>query len=150
MASSEEIARQCAAVMWETDNVSQNFGMELVSVTPGEAVMRMTIKDWMLNGHKTCHGGILFTFADSTFGFACNSYNKKVVAQLATITFIAPGFEGDVMTARAREVSIFGRNGIYDISVENQNGERVAEFRGHSRQIEGLHLDHLSGEKDNG
>lgn len=139
--SPEDTAKRSAEFMWDADQVSQKFGMELVSIKPGEAVMRMIVQDWMLNGHGTCHGGILYTFADSAFGFSCNSYNRKTVAQLATITYIAPGFKDDVLIARAKEISIFGRNGIYDISVENQNKDVIAQFRGHSRQVKGVYFE---------
>ncbi|WP_280955395.1 hydroxyphenylacetyl-CoA thioesterase PaaI [Beijerinckia sp. GAS462] len=126
--------------MWREDRASQHLGMVLEHVTPGEAKLSFTVTDVMTNGHRTCHGGYLFTLADSAFAFACNSYNQRAVARQCDITFIAPAFLGDRLTATAREISRVGRNGIYDVQVVNQKGEPVAEFRGHSRIVKGTHL----------
>ncbi|HET6607182.1 MAG TPA: hydroxyphenylacetyl-CoA thioesterase PaaI [Rhodopila sp.] len=138
--SPEAMAEACAAAMWRQDAASQHLGMALDTVRPGFAVLSMTVADFMINGHRTCHGGFIFTLADSAFAFACNSYNQLAVAQHATVTFIAPAYAGDRLTATAREVSRRGRGGIYDISVTNQAGEQIAEFRGHSRAVKGTHL----------
>ena len=94
----------------------------------------------MTNGHKTCHGGYIFTLADSAFAFACNTYNQRTVAQMAAVSFLAPAFEGDLLTATAQEVWRQGRGGIYDVRVTNQSGTPIAEFRGHSRTVKGTHL----------
>lgn len=134
------LAKAAADAMWREDSASQHLGMVLEHVGPGEARLSLTVTDSMTNGHKTCHGGYMFTLADSAFAFACNSYNQRAVAQHCQITFIAPAFLGDRLTATAREVSRSGRSGIYDIRVVNQKGEAVAEFRGHSRTVKGTHL----------
>lgn len=136
----DELARACAAAMWADDNATQHLGMELSDVRAGHATMTMRVRPEMTNGHKICHGGYIFTLADSAFAFACNTYNQRVVAQMGQITFLAPGQEGDVLTARAAEVWREGRSGIYDISVTRQDGTKIAEFRGHSRSIKGTHL----------
>jgi acyl-CoA thioesterase len=136
----QQLAEACAASMWVDDRATQHFGMELQQTGPGTATMVMVVKDWMTNGHSTCHGGCIFTLADSAFAFACNSHNQNAVAQMASISFISPAFVDDRLTATAREVSRKGRGGIYDITVTNQKGEHVAEFRGHSRTIKGTHL----------
>ncbi|SJZ92538.1 hydroxyphenylacetyl-CoA thioesterase PaaI [Consotaella salsifontis] len=138
--SPQALAESCAASMWALDRASQGLGMSLDRVAPGEASVSMTVTEAMCNGLATCHGGFIFTLADSAFAFACNGYNQHTVAQHASITFIAAAFAGDRLTARAREVSRKGRGGIYDISVVNQAGEMVAEFRGHSRTVKGTHL----------
>ncbi|HEV2507119.1 MAG TPA: hydroxyphenylacetyl-CoA thioesterase PaaI [Mesorhizobium sp.] len=134
------VAIASADAMWRDDRASQHLGMQLEHVAPGEATVSFTVTDVMTNGHNTCHGGYMFTLADSAFAFACNSYNQRAVAQHCSVTFVAPAFLGDRLTAHAREVSRAGRNGIYDIAVTNQKGERVAEFRGHSRTVKGTHL----------
>ena len=126
--------------MWDNDNATRHLGMELVSIAPGEAVIAMDITDAMTNGHGICHGGYMFTLADSAFAFACNSHNQRSVAQHCSVSFIAPAFRGDRLTASAQEVSRRGRSGIYDVRITNQEGEIVAEFRGHSRTIKGTHL----------
>ena len=91
----------------------------------------------MVNGHHICHGGYVFTLADSTFAFACNSYNHNTVAQGCAIEFLAPAREHDVLTATGRERSRAGRTGVYDVEVTNQRGETVALFRGKSYRIKG-------------
>lgn len=136
----QEIAKACAETMWRDDRASQHLGMQVERAGPGEAVISMTITAVMTNGHDTCHGGYIFMLADSAFAFACNAYDQRTVAQQASITFIAPAFLGDRLTAHAREISRRGRGGIYDIAVTNQNGEQIAEFRGHSRTVKGTLL----------
>ncbi|CAN7209683.1 hydroxyphenylacetyl-CoA thioesterase PaaI [Bosea sp. LjRoot237] len=134
----DALARAVAKAMWDKDLASRSLGMSLDAAGPGEATLSLTVTAAMINGHKTCHGGYIFTLADSAFAFACNSYNQNTVAQHCSVTFLRPAFEGDRLTASAREVSRIGRGGIYDITVTNQNGEHVAEFRGHSRTIKGM------------
>lgn len=134
----QELAELAAKTMYENDGASQGLGMQLVSVAPGQASMTMTVRPDMLNGHKTCHGGFLFSLADSAFAFACNSRNQVTVASGCSIDFLAPAFEGDVLTATAAEYSLAGRTGVYDVHVTNQHGKRVAVFRGRSYRIKGL------------
>ncbi|MCM2293919.1 hydroxyphenylacetyl-CoA thioesterase PaaI [Allorhizobium sp. BGMRC 0089] len=138
--SAQALAEACAKSMWDDDLATRHLGMELVSVAPGQAVIVMTVAETMANGHGTCHGGYMFTLADSAFAFACNTYNARAVAQHCSITYIAPALVGDRLTATATEVSRKGRSGIYDIRITNQAGEPIAEFRGHSRTIKGTHL----------
>ena len=140
----QEIAEGCAKAMWNDDSASQRLGMALDRIAPGEATLSMDITADMSNGHGNCHGGYIFTLADSAFAFACNSRNTMVVAQHNSITYINPGRIGDRLTAAAREVSLRGRSGIYDVHITNQHGEHIAEFRGHSRSVKGLHLPELA------
>lgn len=136
----DALARAVADVMWSRDKASRNLGMALDAVSAGFARMSMTVADTMTNGHDICHGGFIFTLADSTFAFACNGTNHNTVAQHCSITFLAPVKSGERLTAEAREVSRIGRGGLYDIRVTRSDGEVVAEFRGHSRTIKGTHL----------
>jgi acyl-CoA thioesterase len=146
--SAAEIARLCAAAMWADDAASRGLGMRIVDIGPGTAVMEMEVGAAMVNGHGLCHGGYIFTLADSAFAFACNSYDQRCVAQHCAITFVSPGRLGDRLTARCTERHRAGRSGIYDITVSAGDGRIVAEFRGHSRSIEGRLLDapDVSGE----
>ena len=133
----DELARATAQRMYAADRCSKALGFELLEVRPGYARMRMTVRDDFLNGHEICHGGLIFTLADSTFAFACNSYNVNTVASGCSIEFLRPVPGGDVLTAEAVEQTLSGRTGIYDIRVTNQTGETVAMFRGKSAQIRG-------------
>jgi acyl-CoA thioesterase len=135
-----EMAEACAEALWSDDKATQKLGMVIDHIAPGEATISMTVADYMANGHGMCHGGYLFTLADSAFAFSCNGYNQRTVAQHVSVTFIAQVFVGDRLTATAREVVRYGRSGIYDISVTNQDGVKVAEMRGNSRTIKGVHL----------
>ncbi|HPD92940.1 MAG: hydroxyphenylacetyl-CoA thioesterase PaaI [Rhodobacter sp.] len=136
----DHLARASAQAMLADDNASRHLGMSLDFVAPGQATLTMTVRPEMTNGHKTCHGGYIFTLADSAFAFACNTYNQRTVAQMAAVSFLAPAFEGDLLTATAQEVWRQGRGGIYDVRVTNQSGTPIAEFRGHSRTVKGTHL----------
>lgn len=137
-AAARELARRVGETMFAGDNASREFlQMELIGCEPGRAVMRMTVREPMLNGHSICHGGLIFTLADSTFAFACNSHNKVAVAAGCSIEFLKPGQLGDVLTCEGREQTLSGRHGIYDMTVTNQRGEVIALFRGKSAQIQG-------------
>lgn len=133
----QALAELTATTMYANDPASQALGARVVSVGPGLAAMSMTVRADMLNGHKTCHGGFIFALADSTFAFACNSRNAATVASGCTIDYLAPAFEGDVLTATASEYSLAGRTGVYDVQVSNQDGKRIAIFRGRSYRIKG-------------
>jgi acyl-CoA thioesterase len=136
--SDHDLARQVGESMFAVDTASrETMGMELVSCTPGRAVLRMTVRELHLNGHRICHGGFIFTLADSTFAFACNSHNKVTVAAGCSIEFLRPGQLGDVLTCQGVEQVLQGRHGIYDMTVSNQHGEVVALFRGKSTSIQG-------------
>lgn len=140
LADPTAVAIASAEAMWKDDRASQELGMRLDNVDVGSATISFTVEDRMTNGHGTCHGGFIFSLADSAFAFACNSHNQRAVAQHCSVTYIQPAVAGDRLTATAREVSRQGRGGIYDIKVTNQRGEHVAEFRGHSRTVKGTHL----------
>jgi acyl-CoA thioesterase len=141
----EQLARAVGESMFATDLASrETMGMELVECKPGYARMRMRVAELHLNGHKICHGGFIFTLADSTFAFACNSHNKVAVAAGCSIEFLKPGQLGDVLNCEGIEQTLVGRHGIYDMKVSNQNGEVVAMFRGKSAQIAGHVLPHDS------
>ena len=134
----KQLAQAVGESMFAADSASRDFmQMELLACEPGRARMRMTVREAMLNGHKICHGGLIFTLADSTFAFACNSHNKVAVAAGCSIEFLKPGQLGDVLTCEGVEQTLQGRHGIYDMKVCNQRGEVVAMFRGKSAQIAG-------------
>lgn len=133
----QRIAERSAQALFERDRASQALGMRLIEVRPGRARVVMKVRPDMVNGHDVCHGGIVFALADSAFAFACNSYNESTVAAAGTIDFLAAARAGDELTAEASELWRTKRNGIYEISVTNQRGERVALFRGRSYRIDG-------------
>jgi len=137
----QERAERSSVAMWKDDHMSQAFGMTIESVGSGVATISMLVRKDHLNGHGSCHGGAIFTLADSAFAFACNSHNKITVAQHCSVTFLAPGREGERLTATAREVTLAGRSGIYDVTVTRDDGVAIAEFRGLSRTVSGTHFE---------
>ncbi|MES2385413.1 MAG: hydroxyphenylacetyl-CoA thioesterase PaaI [Pseudomonadota bacterium] len=138
MMDDQTLARRVGESMFAADTASRDtMGMELLACEPGRALMRMTVAERHLNGHKICHGGFIFTLADSTFAFACNSRNRVTVAAGCSIEFLKPGLPGDVLTCEGVEQVLQGRHGIYDMKVSNQRGEVVAMFRGKSAQLPG-------------
>ena len=131
------LAARCADAMWAKDDASKAMGMQIVSVREGSAVLSMTVQENMVNGHGMCHGGMIFSLADSAFAFACNSQNFAAVAAGASIDFLAPASAGDVLTASASIVSQGKKTGLYDVAVRNQSHRLVAQFRGRSARIRG-------------
>jgi acyl-CoA thioesterase len=133
----KERAQKSAETMWNNDQASAWFGMRIDEIDEGFAVLSLTVEKKHTNGHGICHGGVTFALADSAFAFACNSRNQSTVAQHNTISYTSAVKLGDVLTATAKEISLIGRNGIYDVEVTNQEGLAVAQFRGCSRAIRG-------------
>lgn len=137
MSDGQDRASLAAAKMWEGDVASKSLGMKLMAVSSGCAELVMTVRADMLNGHSICHGGFIFCLADSAFAFACNSHNLKAVASGARIEFLAPTYLGDQLTALAQETFQGKRTGIYDVTVKNQQGHKIALFRGNAHRIGG-------------
>ena len=133
----QQVANHVREGMFRNDRASRWLGLQILEVAPGRAVLAMTVRHEMLNGHDICHGGLITTLADSAFAYACNSYNELTVASGFAVDLLAPSRMGDVLTATCIEVSKAGRTGVYDCEVNNQNGQRIALFRGRSYAIKG-------------
>ena len=138
--SPQQIAEATRDAMWANDRASKALGMQVLAVGPGSATLAMTVREDMLNGHDLCHGGLISTLADSAFAFACNAYNEITVASGFDVNLLVGARLGDVLTARATELSKSGRTGVYDIAVSNQRGAAVAAFRGRSYTMKGKPL----------
>jgi acyl-CoA thioesterase len=135
--TAQALAEAVTDAMYARDPAVRAFGIRIDKVAPGYALLTMPVRDDMLNGHGFCHGGLIFTLADSAFAYACNSRNQNTVASGCTIDYLAPGQHGDVLRAEAVEQSLAGRTGVYDITVSNQDGKKIALFRGRSASIKG-------------
>lgn len=133
----QKLAEAAAHAMWAADQASRGLGMELLAVSPGRARVRMTVRPDMCNGYQLCHGGMIFTLADSAFAVACNTYNTVTVANNCNVAFVSSAKAGDLLTAEAVERHRGGRSGTYDVTVTDQAGRLVAVFRGHSTQVKG-------------
>jgi phenylacetic acid degradation protein PaaD len=143
-ANGQGVARRCVEALYANDRASRHLGMTVTDVAPGRATATMRVTETMLNGHDICHGGYVVLLADSAFAFACNTYDRKTVAQGLDVTFLRAVRLGDVLVATAAERVRQGRAGIYDVTVSRVTGggnEVVAEFRGRSRQVPGTILE---------
>ncbi len=131
------LARACANAMWAEDTASRSLGVQLISVEPGHAVLAMMVTEAMVNGYNICHGGFIFTLADSAFAYASNTYNQRTVAQHCDMTFLNPAQFGDRLVANAVERHRADRSGMYDVTVSRDEGFIIAEFRGIGRVVGG-------------
>ncbi len=143
--TSQEIAEAVRDGMLANDRASKALGMDVLAIGPGSATLAMTVTENMLNGFDICHGGMVTALADSTFAFACNSYNELTVASGFSIDIVAPSRLGDRLKAVAKETSLAGRTGVYDITITNQADELIAVFRGRSYRIKGKPVVALHG-----
>jgi acyl-CoA thioesterase len=123
--------------MMQRDRASAALGMDVLVNEPGHAVVSMRVREDMLNGHDIAHGGLIFALADTAFAIACNDTDDVTVASGAEITFLKPTRLDQTLTATATARATFGRSGIYDVRVADENDDTVAEFRGHSRRMKG-------------
>jgi acyl-CoA thioesterase len=133
----QQIAERVASEMVARDSASQSLGMQVKEVRPGYARLTLIVRPDMLNGHAICHGGVIFSLADSAFAFACNSHNQNTVASGCSIDFLVPAKAGDELSAEAVERALLGRIGVYDVTVTNSEGRTIALFRGRSYRVTG-------------
>ena len=133
----DTLAIRVGESMFANDSASRSLGMRIVEMREGYARVVMTVREDMLNGLGSCHGGMMFTLADSAFAFACNSRNEATVAAGCSIEFLRPVPAGAVLTAEAQERVRVGRRGVYDVTVHDQDGQAVAAFCGKSGRVQG-------------
>ena len=133
----QQIAELVRVGMYAQDDAVRALGIAITAIGPDSATAVMTVRPDMLQGHATCHGGLLATLADTAFAYACNACNEVTVASGFSIDLMAAAREGDVLTAVAHELQQGGRLGVYDVAVHNQRGEAVAAFRGRSYRKRG-------------
>lgn len=132
MTEADDIAAATRTLIGPT---SQALGIRILSIARGACAAAMQVRPEMANAHGTCHGGVLFTLGDSTCGFACNFEAAQSVAAGAQIDFLAPALVGDVLTAVATERWQEGRSAVYDVSITNQSGRKIALMRCQSRRL---------------
>jgi acyl-CoA thioesterase len=137
MSEANALARRVADAMLAREGTGPAWGLVIEDAREGYARVRMRVRADMLNGHAMAHGGMIFALADTAFAYACNSRNETTVAQSATISFLAPAADGEVLVAEAREAARAGRSGVYQVGVKTADGRAIAEFTGLSRTIGG-------------
>jgi acyl-CoA thioesterase len=128
------VSSNAAEAMLETDEAARSLGITLAEFGDGRAIASMRVTAQMVNGHAIAHGGFIFLLADTAFAYACNSRGPVTVAAGAEVSFVAAAKLGDLLVATAEERTLFGRNGIYDVTVRREDTV-IAEFRGRSRSI---------------
>jgi acyl-CoA thioesterase len=136
MSGPDAVAAAVCEAMEANDRPFIHYGMRVVEIAPGRSVLEMAVREDMLNGHDVCHGGVLFTLADTAFAVACNSHNRIAVAAGADMTFIAAARAGDVLRAEASERALRRRTGVYDVTVSANDGRLVALFRGRAHRLD--------------
>ena len=140
-ANTDDLAGRVAAAMLASEGTGPAWGVEIEEAREGYARILMTLRPDMLNGHGTAHGGMIFALADTAFAYACNSRNLTTVAAQASIVFLAPAREGEVLIAECREQALVGRSGVTNVSVRTADGRAIAEFQGFSRSLGGELID---------
>lgn len=127
---SSEIAKRIVDSMYNKDPMSQWLGIERIHEAPGECILRMKVREEMLNGFGIAHGGICFSLADSALAFASNAHGQQAVSIETTISHLKPVMLDDLLTATTKEINLTSRIGLYEVRVTNQNEELVAYFKG--------------------
>ncbi|MDR0218786.1 MAG: hydroxyphenylacetyl-CoA thioesterase PaaI [Enterobacteriaceae bacterium] len=133
---SKEEAQRCIDILYAKDACASQMGIHIDYIDIGIAQLSMMVVPAMLNGHKTCHGGIIFSLADTAFAYACNSEGLATVASGCSIDYVRPVFNGDRLSAMASVQYQGNHSGLYDAKVINQDGKTVAFFRGHAHRLE--------------
>ncbi len=133
----QQLAERTAEIMGGRDRASRFLGIEMVEIGPARCMMALDVREDHVQGLNVCHGGYIFSLADTAMAFASNSADTPNLAQSAQVTFLAPGHLGDRLTATATRVAEAGRNNIWDVEVVNQDGKQIAVFRGQTRAVRG-------------
>jgi acyl-CoA thioesterase len=128
--SSEKATKIVEQMMLRNDSFSKWMGVEITKITPGTCCLKVNIREEMLNGFQTCHGGVSFSIADSALAFASNSHGIQAVSIETSISHTKLILAGDIITAVATEKNLSKRFGIYEVLLTNQKGETVALFKG--------------------
>lgn len=130
MEQNKELPKQIVEQMYNNDPFSKWLGIQIEEIAKGKAVLKMEIREDMLNGFGYVHGGVTYSLADSALAFAANSYNKVSLPIENSMSYPAPATKGDVLTAKAETVSMGNKTATFDVKVYNQKSEMVGLFRG--------------------
>jgi acyl-CoA thioesterase len=128
--SLNEVARRIVDQMFNNDPMSQWLGIERILDEPGQSVLRLKVRQEMLNGFGVAHGSITYALADSALAFASNAHGLQAVSIETSISHLKPVKLGEVLMTQVEEISLTKRTGVYLVSVNNEQDERVALFKG--------------------
>lgn len=132
-----ELAARVARQMLADEGTGPSWGIRIEEVRAGYCRLAMDVRDDMLNGHRTAHGGMIFALADTAFAYVCNGRNERTVAAQASIVFLGSAKAGERLVAEGEEIASAGRGGVTRVSVKAEDGRVVAEFTGYSRTVGG-------------
>ncbi len=135
--NADEVAAKVAHRMLADEGTGPAWDIKIEEARAGYCRLSMTLRDDMLNGHRTAHGGMVFALADTAFAYVCNGRNERTVAAQASIVFLGSADAGETLIAEGEEVATAGRGGVTRVSVKTADGRPVAEFTGYSRTIGG-------------
>jgi len=124
------LAKKIVDKMLVDDKFSQWLGIQAIVVEQGHCILKMNVREEMVNGFGIAHGGIAFSFADSALAFASNAYGRLSVALECSVSFAIPVNVNDELTCEAKELSLTNRTATYHIEISNQKKEKVAFFKG--------------------
>ena len=111
------------------DYFPYNLGIKIIDLAPGFSQVQFTVTSEMQNLHGMAHGGAIFTLADTALGLAANTRGKAVGLQVS-INYIRPVKPGTLLIATGEEEQLTKSTGIYNVTVRNEEGKKVALFRG--------------------
>ncbi len=126
------------------DAYQQHNGLEFVEQSPGSATYRMRVEAHHLNFNGKCHGGAMFTLADTAFGVAANAHGVVAAGIDTHMTFQVAVALGEVLTARSTEVSRSKKIATYRVDVTRGDGKVVAAFTGTVYMTAHPHAAHLT------
>jgi len=127
---SDKFAQDVASIMYARDIAAQKLGIKLEKIKEGYAELSMVVEGWMIQGHDICHGGFIFSLADTAMAYASNSRNKVNVAMSANIDFLRPAKLSDRLIAIAVEGNKTKNTGMYDVKVFADTKILLCHFRG--------------------
>ena len=130
MSEQDKLAQAVFNKMMEKDYCSQWMNISPVIIKEGHCKIKMIVRKEMLNGYGILHGGIAFTFADSAFAFASNSYGRLAVSINGNMIYSKSAYEGDVLFAEAKALNVSYKTADFDVNVMNEKGEIYYYFRG--------------------
>ena len=133
----DEMASQVAHSMLSAEGTGPAWGIRIEEARAGYCRLSMVVRDEMLNGHRTAHGGMIFALADTAFAYVCNGRNERSVAAQASIVFLSSADAGETLIAVGEQLAAQGRSGVTRVAVRTSGGRAIAEFTGYSRTIGG-------------
>lgn len=116
--------------MLEKDAFSRWLGVKVLEAGIGYCILKIEIRQEMCNGFEIAHGGITYSLADSALAFASNSHGRHALSIETSISHLEPCHPGDMLTAKAVELSFSHRIAIYEVIITNQKDQKVALFKG--------------------